>query len=404
MRSPLKTALAVVYNVAFVCAALALAEYTARKVAYGQLGSPSRHTELILDRWTAFRNNPNYKDNGTQLNAEGFRRDQNVSLDKPPDSIRIFFLGGSVAYGGETLYPEIDYHWRIDNHQTIDYYLEKRLSSAFPAKRWEVVNAAVKGYLLNQDLAIFLSTLQRYKPDYLILLDGVNDLFAMLRFPENEDGYSAAGLGEEFNGLTKPGSMSLKLIASTWLFNNSALYRSIREFVSQRNRTRGRRERVRGAAAHVRPDFSSLTSSEQHQYQAASSRLSNYIRPVRQIHHLAMLEGTQTVFILQPQIAVTRKQLTSVESRILDYWSKLDGPLFVYGFQTLYPQLSSRVSAASETEGYRFLDLANVFDHTSAQAFTDYCHLTPAGNQMIADAIFDFLANSLRAGKEGGVR
>src|ERR1700730_4135094 len=102
MRSALKTALLVVYNIAFVCAALALAEYTARKIAYGQLGSPSRQTELILDRWTAFRNNPNYKDNGIQLNAEGFRRDQNVSVDKPVDSIRIFFLGGSVAYGGET--------------------------------------------------------------------------------------------------------------------------------------------------------------------------------------------------------------------------------------------------------------------------------------------------------------
>ncbi|HEX4593608.1 MAG TPA: SGNH/GDSL hydrolase family protein [Bryobacteraceae bacterium] len=403
MRSALKTTLIVVYSVVFVCVALLLAEYSARKVVYGQLGSPSRQTELILDRWTAFRNNPNYKSNGVQLNSEGFRRDQDVTLDKPPDTVRIFLLGGSTAYGGETLYPEIDDHWRIDNHQTIDHYLEKRLSSTFPAKRWEVINAAVKGYLLNQDLAMLLSTVQRYQPDYLILLDGVNDLFSMLRFPEKEDGYSAAGLGDEFNGLTKPGSMSLRLMASSWLFNNSALYRSVRESVAQRNRINARRERARKSTAHLRPDFASLTLTEQQQYQAAVGGLNKYLRPVRQICRLAQMEGTQVVFVLQPEIAGTRKPLTSVETQLLDYWSRLE-PLFVYGFQTLYPQLSSRLTTAAATEGYRFLDLTNVFDRVNVQTFTDYCHLTPAGNQIVADAILDSLASSLGPSKADGAR
>jgi lysophospholipase L1-like esterase len=392
-RTALKTAAIVLYNLVFVCLAFTSIEYVARKVAYGQLGSPSGQTELILDRWAAFRNNPNYRHNGVQINAEGFRHDQDVARDKPAHSVRIILLGGSVAYGGETLYPEIDDRWRIDNQQTIDRYLEKRLNSAFPAKHWEVINAAVKGYFLNQDLAILLSTLQRYRPDYLILLDGVNDIFAMLRVPENQDSYSAAGLSEEFDGLTKPGSLSLRLMTSTWLFNNSALYRSIRETTGQRNRIRARRERARETAAHLHPDFDSLTSSEQHQYRAAANRLSSYIRTVRQIHRVAELEKTQAVFVLQPQIAVTRKPLTNTETQLLDYWSRLDGPLFVYGFQTLYPQLSSLLSAGAETDGYRFLNATNAFDGTSVQAFTDYCHLTPAGNQAMAEVIFNSLVS-----------
>jgi lysophospholipase L1-like esterase len=394
MRSALKIALVGVYNVAFVCAAFAVAEYGARKIAYGQLVSPSRHTELILDRWAAFRNNPEYRDNGVRLNAKGFRRDRNVSLDKPPGTTRIFLLGGSVAYGGETLYPEIDDRWRISNQQTIDHYLEERLDSTFPAKHWEVINAAAKGYFLNQDLALFLSTLQRYEPDYLILLDGVNDMFGMLRFPENEDAYSAAGFGDEFDGLTKPGSMSLRLMASTWLLNNSALYRSIRESVAQRHRIRARRERAGKSTGQRRPDLANLTPNEKLQYQAAVSRLNNYLQPVRQIYRLAMLEGIQVVFVLQPQIIGTRKPLTPIETELLDYWSRLE-PLDVYGFQTLYPQLSGRLTAAAATEGYRFLDLTSVFDRANIQTFTDYCHLTPAGNQIIADAIFDSLVNSL---------
>src|SRR6267143_3917920 len=126
MRAALKTVVVVLCNVFVVCAVFALAEYITRAVAYRHLESPARQTELILDRWTAFRNNPIYAGNGVQLTAEGFRRDRSVSLDKPPHTIRIFLLGGSVAYGGDTLFPEIDDHWRISNQRTIDYYLEQR--------------------------------------------------------------------------------------------------------------------------------------------------------------------------------------------------------------------------------------------------------------------------------------
>jgi hypothetical protein len=135
-----------------------------------------------------------------------------------------------------------------------------------------------------------------------------------------------------------------------------------------------------------------MTPDEQHRYQMAAGKIGEFSRPVRQVQHLAAMEGTKTLFVLQPQIAVTRKPLTSVESRLLEYWSKIDGPLYVYGFQTLYPQLARELSDAAQAEGYRFLDATGVFDRMTAQTFTDYCHLTPAGNQAVADAIFDSLA------------
>jgi lysophospholipase L1-like esterase len=125
---------------------------------------------------------------------------------------------------------------------------------------------------------------------------------------------------------------------------------------------------------------------------------------VRQIHRLAALDGTRALFVLQPQIAVTRKPLTSVETRLFNYWSKVDGALYVYGFQTVYPQLSAQLTSDAQTEGYRFLDLTAVFDRTGVQTFTDYCHLTPAGNQLVADAIFDSLAASLPPRNGNGAR
>jgi lysophospholipase L1-like esterase len=393
MHSALKIGAVVLYNFVFVCAAFALAEYITRAVAYRQLGSPGRQTELILDRWAAFRNNPIYIGKGVQLNGEGFRRDRSVSFDKPPDTIRIFLLGGSAAYGGETLYPEIDDHWRIDNHQTIDYYLEQRLNSTYPGVRWEVINAAVKGYFLNQELAIFLSAVQRYKPDYLVVLDGVNDVFIMIRSAGRYDGYRDAGFSLEFKELTEPASLSLRMMSSTWLANNSAVYRFIRDRLKQRNQIRSRREQAQEEDS--RPTSPRPTSLERHRFQEAASQFANYSHTVRQIHRVAELDGVHVTFVLQPDLAVTRKQLTSVEKQLLDYWRKIDGT-FVYGFEALYPELAKKLATDAQGEGYGFLDLTGVFDRMTAQAFTDYCHLTPAADQAVADAIFDSLEGSFR--------
>jgi lysophospholipase L1-like esterase len=405
MRSAIKIGLIASYSIAFVCVALLTMEYGARKIVYGQFGLPGRQTELILDRWAAFVNNPNYNANGVRVNAQGFRRDANLSLVKPADTIRIFLLGGSVAYGGETLYPEIDEHLKfLNNNQTIDHYLEARLNSVFPQQHWEVVNAAVKGYFLNQDLALFLSTLRRYKPNFLVLLDGVNDIFEMIQSPENEDGYNTAGFGDEFTGLTNPELMSLRLMATTWLFNHSALYRSMQESVALRHRIRARRERAKALPANLHPDLASLSSNQRQQYQTALGRLDNYVRMVRQIHLLAQLEGTSALFVLQPEIATTRKRLTGIEMQLFDYWSRVEGPFGVFAFQNLYPQLSGRLVVDAANEGYRFIDLANVFDRANVQTFTDYCHLTAAGNQIVANAIFDSLAISLHSANSGAVQ
>jgi lysophospholipase L1-like esterase len=370
-----------------------LVECVTRAIAYGQLGSPARQTELILDRWAAFRNNPNFIGKGVQLTEDGFRRDRSVSLDKPPNTIRIFLFGGSVAYGGETLYPEIDDRWRISNQQTIDYYLEQRLSSSFPGTHWEVINAAVKGTFLNQDLAIFLSVAQRYKPDYVILLDGVNDMFVMIRSSGSYDGYRNAGYSEEFKELTEPGSLSLMTMSSTWLASNSAFYRFIREQMKLRHQMRSRKELAREADS--RPDSARPNTHELSQYQAAASQFENFAHTVRQMHRLAELDRVHVLFALQPNLAVTRKEMTSVEKQLLDYWRKIDGT-FVYGFESLYPELAKKLAADAQAEGYRFIDLTGVFDRMSAQAFTDYCHLTPAADQAVADAIFDSLASSIR--------
>ncbi len=393
----LKTAALILYNVLFICVAFGIAEYAARRIMSARHGDWRESADIQMDPWSAFRNTPDYARAGVHHTAEGFRRDRPVSLEKPPGTVRIFLIGGSVAYGGETVFPEIDSRYKIGDSETIDFYLEQKLNAALPAKHWEVINAAVKGYLLHQDLARLLSLVLRYKPDCVILLDGVNDMSQLLRAGAHYDPYGQTALREEFNALTHPKSVrSMGNMLSTWLTNNSVLYRAVRNRMLRRLMRQYRKDRAQAPSMPDHVQYSDLTPDEQSRYQNTANQLGYYRHAVQQIHRVLSLDGIQDVFALQPEIRLTRKPLAGTEARISEYDRVVAGRMEVFAFETLYPALAKQLSADAVKEGYQFLDLTNVFDQMNDQAFTDYCHLTPAGNRVVADRMFEFLEGTFR--------
>jgi lysophospholipase L1-like esterase len=49
----------------------------------------------------------------------------------------------------------------------------------------------------------------------------------------------------------------------------------------------------------------------------------------------------------------------------------------------------------AENVGATFLDLTDVFDGVDGQVFTDYAHLTPLGNRLVAARIAERIAPSM---------
>src|SRR5215469_5436428 len=64
--------------------------------------------QALRDRFVAWRLNPNYRRIDIQHNRGGFRRTDEVSIIKPPGTVRIFLLGGSAVYGAQGAYPQIE--------------------------------------------------------------------------------------------------------------------------------------------------------------------------------------------------------------------------------------------------------------------------------------------------------
>ncbi len=381
--SRLRTAGFILYNVAIVCAIIAIAEFATRAYVSRTRGRGRQQASILFDRWSAFHISPNFDRNGVHHSAQGFRRDGEIALNKPANTARIFVIGGSVAYGAETVYPEIEKAVAIGNHQTIDYYLEQRLNASRPSKHWEVINAAVSGFTLNQDLARILSTLLPYHPDAVILLDGVNDLSQITRSGPHYDAYAMVPLGEEFEDLTDPhGAHALGFMLSTWLTRNSVMYRILDDRLMRRKNARYRQDRNHGAVPKGLR-LSDLTTDEQARYRVIESNLEEYRHTVRQIHRILSLDGIEDIFLLQPTLRLSKKPLVGPEARLAEYDRAIAGRVEMYSYENLYPAIARQLSG----DEYSFVDLTGVFDGIDVQTFTDYCHLTPAGNQAIAERV-----------------
>ena len=100
-----------------------------------------------------------------RINSDGLR-DQEHSLTKPPDTIRIAVLGDS--------YPEA---LPVSLDEAFWWVMGKKLQEcgAFPSKKIEVLNFAVSGYGTAQELLTLRDQVWKYSPDLVMLAVTTNN-------------------------------------------------------------------------------------------------------------------------------------------------------------------------------------------------------------------------------------
>ncbi len=395
------------FNLFLVVALFGGLEYLARSIQARRLGPRSTEPQALRDRFTAWRNNPKFGRVDIQHNAQGFRREGDVAEEKPPGTVRIFLLGGSAAYGCEGLYPEIEDRFkRIYNNQLIDHFLELKLNAAYPARRWEVINAATNEFRMHQHQTLIQAVLLRYRPDYIVFMDGHNDISGLLLMgPEPYDPYAETPHLDEFEYLANPQTPgSFRVFFFTWLRARSVFFRTAQDWLEARaNRTRRSDAVTAPRQASVPVKASELTAEEQAQAGKALRQAGYYAMAARRIHRILQLASVRPVFLLQPQLILSRKPPTETEKKLAAFHRVTKGPLFIYAYEQLYPEIARQMNEAAQQDGFHFLSLVDVFDRAPEQAFSDYCHLTPDGNGIIADRIIEFMKDefaALAAGKK----
>jgi lysophospholipase L1-like esterase len=108
------------------------------------------------------KRNPQF-DRELHVNDDSFRGDP-VSSD--PSTFRVFTLGGSTTYS-----------YTLPYWDTYPAKLEQKLSTAYPGQKIQVENAASDWYSSEHMLIRYLFDLKDYKPDLVIVMEAINDLF-----------------------------------------------------------------------------------------------------------------------------------------------------------------------------------------------------------------------------------
>lgn len=324
----------------------------------------------------------NYVDRrGIRHNSMGFRRSSEVSVKKPEGTYRIFLMGGSAAYGLGGTWPHMQSKYTVlDNSQTIDAYLERILNKTFPDHHIEVINAAITSTWTHHHLIYLNQTIFRYDPDMILFLDGFNDFFSTNPDHDQFASYSYDMMSRPIMG--NPTFRSLLIMNGWWLYRKSALV-----YVVAR------------ALRDLKTIFAGKPEQPPMDIDKGMDGLRNVFpkNALKMIERIAIIvknEGIIPVFMLQPLLILERDRVGApeIERRLFQFNVDWCCPNYEKLMHQEVKFVRERERKVTERTGAEFIDLTNIFGGIQGQVYTDYCHLTPLGNEVLARKVAEVIA------------
>ncbi len=366
-------------------AELAAGAYLAR--AYPRSDGPKQIYNTVISGYRVFKLAPTF-DHGTGIlsservvtDRHGFFCDHEVKLEKPAGTLRVFVTGGSAMAGaGQTTgydrvhpYPMGAYGWNA----SIAGLLQEKLRAALPGRTVEVVSAAHNNKSFHQTVLHYLESLSRFAPDYVVGMDGYNDITNLTTDPYEE--WERSWL-ERYVGL--------------WNESHDVNHRTSLGTVATLFRQRLEARRAKVAAAPGEPYGEAALEAAWERERAGIVADSARWRQVFG-HYLAALEadGTRLVYGIQPMVSrIGNKPLTPTEKGFHEL-AVPRGPAPVYRGFLVLRYFFDRVLAVElrkriEERGQVYVDFGDSMKQDLDDRFelyTDYCHFTPEGNDYVA--------------------
>lgn len=307
-------------------------------------------------------------------NAQGFRRTENVSREKPEGTFRIFLMGASTAYGLGGLFPNVQTdHAFLDNTETIDAYLEDMLQEQLDFEGIEVINAGIPSVWTHHHLIYLNQTILGYDPDLILFLDGWNDHFFTDR---SHDQFASYAQTEQAGTIMGPATFSsLVRMNGWWIFRKSAFAHVAIRAAQNANTALFGGER----AGPVQVD----QAVEDVQWVFERNALKMIERNALLLQH----EQIPAIFFLQPILILERHNLARMPKVEQELFAFMDAWRENYEEFMLraVPFISDRIEATVTPLGGRYVDLTDIYRDAHEQVYTDYVHLTPYGNRLVAE-------------------
>lgn len=311
------------------------------------------------------------------INNQGFRRTEDVSKEKPANTVRIFLLGGSAAHGISSAAPYPIVHIYPD--ETIDAWLEKNLKSTFPERKIEVINAAVTGYMVFQHTGYILSELLDYDPDIMIFFDGVNDHY----FNDTTYHYYLQNRYQFWKPrLQHPTIGGMATYFMHWLSKYSGFARGYMAWKLNRDAQKNDAKRTVNAM-YGGPEVVIATHKKiapKQFLRAVETNLS-----ILNNHHVKALVCLQPMLVLRDSLLYSPEEKSFYAD---NQYARI-----------LYPTVLDELKDVTSRHEVPVLDVNAAFnnpEYKQKQLFIDYCHLTPLGGEVAAKAMLPALDSLIK--------
>lgn len=285
------------------------------------------------------------------VNQAGYRGPE-FELPKPPKLFRIVAAGGSSTFSYQT-----------DDAEIWTRRLEEKLRARF-GDAIEVVNAGVPGYSAFSSKVNYLYRIRDLEPDALLVYHTWNDMKFFRRLEE----------GKEFRGpwlRARPVRDFLRRFQIVWRVR-SLFYRSEGGLPPRED---GWLESGSAEAVTI-PEGGRAHRWERSHYEDLALLVSS--------------DGALPIFVSQAGLLADGNQGDSeVRRRVYTEYQGLDYPEILRQWKAI----GAIQRGAAERHGGLFIDAYRAVPHR-IENFHDQVHLTPAGNEAVAAAIFAGLTGS----------
>jgi lysophospholipase L1-like esterase len=255
------------------------------------------------------------------------------------DAYRVFAFGGSTVWGVGS--PD----WG-----TIPSYLTATLEARL-GRPICMVNFGEHGFVSGQSVVQLIAELEAGNiPQLVVFYDGINDTYSAVLTGVAGTHYEIGRIRSRLEGQPKPPTLA-------WL-QERAIYRL--------------------AALRSKPAPApevALTDD------LAAGVVENYLSNYRIVSALAREYGFDYRFFWQPNLIVTHRALNREEDEMRGRFDP-EAAAFI-------ANVYARIHASCGAPRDNLYDLSEVFDLASIHPYVDWMHLTPEGNQRIAQAIAD---------------
>lgn len=281
------------------------------------------------------------------INSQGFRGPE-ISLEKPPNTYRIFVMGGSTTYGvGAT-----------SDETTIPGFLAQKFNTIDSDIAIEIINAGVGGAESTAEVYRIKNILWDFEPDLFIIFDGVNDA--------QNDPYEL-----DLNKAENDQKEEIQFFK----FANFPYYRTpfvIYDVLFRDN---------------VDIMFKEIDDS------LIPNRIYHWKNNWIETCTLNKEKGIKTLLVVQPMLGSGNKPLSPDESKIVPH-SELQLRA-IDGFAESLPELDEYCDKTA--------DLRNLFYNVPEPLYFDLFHTTDFGNEIVAQKLFELSYPMVKEDLELGV-